>query len=601
MIFIIAIFFTSATAHAKEINFEASVESNLVSVGESVRLELAFHGTQDIPVPDIKDLEGFQVRYVGPSRVMSIVNGKISSSITHNYSLLPLRAGNLTLGPFTFEFKGDRYVSNKIDMKVVEGAHAGTESLAPPQSMPDLQNRIFLTLSTDKASAYINEIIPLKIKLYINRLSVRDIQYPTFAQQGFSKADFDEPKQYRESRGGAVYDVIEFNTRVFGTKTGELKVGPAEIVCNLVVKRSDRRRGPFSGDEFFGGGFDDSFFDDFFAHYERYPVKLASPDATIAIIPLPKEGAPEGFSGSIGDYQFILDISPKEVKAGDPIKLKMSIYGNGNSNALRPPVMDDTGGFKVYEPQSRTEDSHKVFEQVVIPESEDVKEIPKIKFDYFDPKQGIYRTISHGPIPITVEKSPEAAKPRIVALPEYAAKEALKEAFGRDIIYIKESLGPSRRRHTPIYKDKLFLAAQFIPLLFFITAVFLHSRSERLKRDTRYARRIRAPKAARRGLNRARRYLADNKKEEFYDSVFMTLRSYLGDKFHLPTGGITVDVIDEALKPRGFREEELEKLRRLFEECDLVRYAPSGISDAKMRSSIKTLEEVISYFERARL
>jgi hypothetical protein len=588
---------------AKDVNFEASVDSNVVSIGEGTRLGLTFYGTQDVPAPDIKEIDGFEIRYIGPSKMMSIVNGRVSSSVTHNYKLLPLKAGSFEIGPFSFEFKGNRYTSNKITVKVIEGPRSPQEEAAAPQGTPDLTGRIFLVLSAGKTSAYINELIPLKLKLYVYKLAVRDIQFPSFTQEGFSKADFQEPKQYREVLNGKLFDVIEFNTRIFGTKTGEFKVGPAETTCNIVVRRTMRRRGPFSDDDFFGESAEDSFFEDFFSRYERYPMALKSKELAVNVLPLPKEGAPKDFAGTVGNFQFVVDANPRDVRVGDPITLKMAVYGEGNFNTILPPKFADTKDFKIYEPQSKTEDNRKVFEQVLIPEDSNVKEIPKVSFSFFNPQTGIYRTISHGPIPITVQKAPEGARPRIVesALSAAVRGEPAQEALGRDIIYIKDSPGALVPESAPLYKNKAFLALQILPLVFLLTVVAVHARRERLRSDKRYARLLRAPKTARRGLKEARRYLNDKKAAEFYDAVFTTLKGYLGDKFHLPTGGITASIIDETLKPRGFDEDLLSKLKGLFDECDMARYAPSGIDAEKMRNSFESLKCVIAYFERAHL
>ncbi len=589
---------------AKDINFEASVDSNIISIGESARLALTFYGTQDISVPELNNIDGFEARYIGPSKVMSIVNGRVSNSVTHNYTLLPLKTGDFELGPLRFDYRGDTYISNNIRIKVIEGPREKGEGPLGTASRPDLSSRIFLTMSLGKTGAYINEPIPVTIKLYINKLAARDIQFPVFSQEGFSKADFEEPKQYREALGGLVYDCIEFDTRIFGTKVGGFKVGPAEVTCSLVLRRSGKRaRTPFEED-FFGGGFDESYFDDFFSHYERYPMTLKSKESAVDIAALPSEGAPGGFSGSIGDFQFVLGVSQKDVRAGDPITLKMSIYGNGNFNTISAPKLEDAKGFKVYDPQVKTEDNHRVFEQVIIPESEDILEIPKINFSFFNPRTGRYETISRGPMPITVQKAPEAhERPKIVELPHRAARGAgleRREPLGRDIIYIKDSIG-RLKKGGPLYKNKGFLIIQLVPLLALLAVFITRRRAERLTKDVRYARLLRAPKAARRGIKKARRCLREEKPADFYDTIFTTLRSYLGDRFHLPTGGITRNIIDETLKAMRLDEEALKKLRELFDECDLARYASSRMSRERMNNSMANLESVISYFERAKL
>jgi hypothetical protein len=124
-----------------------------------------------------------------------------------------------------------------------------------------------------KDRLYINEPVPLTIKLYISGLSVRDIQYPEFSYEGFSTEQLGKPKQYQERKGSLVYDVVEFNTEIFGTKVGTFSLGPATIQANLFLKRE--RRGHSDG--FFGR----DPFEGFFGGYRTEPIesqmRLSSP------------------------------------------------------------------------------------------------------------------------------------------------------------------------------------------------------------------------------------------------------------------------------------------------------------------------------------
>jgi hypothetical protein len=315
----------ASVCFAKEINFEASIDKKKASLGSSITLNLSFHGVQDVSAPELPDIDGFDWRYLGPSTRMSIINGQISSSVTHMYTLVPLKVGTFEIPSFSIEYKGETYTSLPIQIEIVHGPVARPQDAqqgSPKEDIQDLKDRIFLIMQVDKNRAYVNEVIPLTIKLYINNLAIRDIQYPEFAHEGFSIDKFSEPRQYRETMGGAVHDVIEFNTNIFGMRTGELKLGPAELKCNLIVKKQSRRkRSPFLfDDDFFGS----DIFDDFFGRYETYPLNLKSVDMPITIMALPEQGRPDGFSGALGDYNFYLEADPKEVKVGDPITLKMT-------------------------------------------------------------------------------------------------------------------------------------------------------------------------------------------------------------------------------------------------------------------------------------
>ena len=296
-------------------------------------------------------------------------------------------------------------------------ATAVEESAAGPAAVEKfgLEDRIFLTLNIEKSQAYVNELIPVTVKLYVNRLNVSDIQLPTFGQEGFSKVEFKEPKKYREELNGLIYDVLEFRTEMFGTRPGDYNIGPAKMKCNMMERKRVPRPSSAIDSVFDEGPFADSFFDDFFVHYERRPLELKSDSLRVAILPLPEAGRPSSFSGAVGDYQFIYNANPKKVKVGEPITVNMDINGAGNFNTVLMPKIEMRDGFKTYEPTVKTEANRKTFTQVLIPENELVKEIPAAAFSYFDPNKREYKTIRQAPISMEVEKGKEESSALVVS------------------------------------------------------------------------------------------------------------------------------------------------------------------------------------------
>ena len=87
---------------------------------------------------------------------------------------------------------------------------------------------------------------------------------------------------------------------------------------------------------------------------------------------------------------------------------------------------------------------------------------------------------------------------------------------------------------------------------------------------------------------------------EFFNAVFKALQEYLGDKFHLPTAGITSNII-EKLKSRNINQEILDKIRDCFNICDIARYAPSTITKVQMLKTFKLLQEIIDRFQKTRV
>lgn len=588
----------SLAVFAQDLNFEISVENNQVALGESLQLNLTFSGGQNIPAFDLPALEGFQARYVGPSTRMSIINGQVSSSVTHIYTLFPLKAGTFKIGPWRFEDKADTYISNTITIEVTPGQ--------PPRSNPqepqgqnaatDISNRIFLVVQPGKKNVYLNEIVPLSIKLYVHRLGIRDIQYPILTNEGFSVTEFTRPRQYQENLGGVTYEVLEFETSFFGLKTGELKLGPAEMNCNLISKKQGRRGGSSDFDDFFNS----DILEDFFGSYQTQPLNLKSAHISVSVLSLPEENRPQNFKGAIGNFDFEASLSPLEVATGDPITVKGIIKGDGNFNTVVIPKIDAAeANFKVYEPQIKQEKYSKSFEQVLLPLDDKISEIPQLTFSFFNPDSGKYQSITKGPFPIKVSKPKKEEELKIVEPPSAGYIPVVREErLGRDIIFIKPLLGKIEKRGEYLHRNKLFQGLQILPPACFIIFFLLRARKKKLATDIKYARALLAPRKARAGIKKAKDALSRAQKKEFYDLLFQTLQEYLGDRFHLPSKSITVSIIDDILKTKNIPDEHLGKLKDIFQECDLARYAISQPGDEAMRQSLRKLEEVIDHFQR---
>ncbi len=586
---------------AKDINFEVTVDRAVVSVGETLQLNLTFEGTQDIPSLGLPAIEGFQARYLGPSTRMSVINGKVSTSITHIYTLLTTKIGTFTIGSFNFAYNGDAYVSNSVSVQVVT-AQAQPDERQPQAQQElqakDLSDRIFVVLEAGKRKIYLNETVPLKIKLYINSLGIKDIQYPLISHEGIALDETEQPRQYREAINGIDYDVIEFRTHVFGLRPGEFKLGPASIACQLIVKKEGGGRPPPGLDDLFNS----HIFEDFFGGYQTYPLNPQSVEIPVTVLPLPQQDKPQDFNGAVGNFDMEAGVSPGEVKVGDPVTLKVVIKGEGNFNTVTMPKISADNNFKVYQPQVKQEAGGKVFEQIIMSTSTAVKEIPAISFSFFDVKAGVYRTLTKGPFALKVLKPEKEEESKIIeAVGPGASGPAIQEKLGRDIVYIKDSIGKINRKGEFLYENIYFLLFQIFPLLLFLLFFGLHTRTQKLKTDVRYARLLKAPGKAREGIRKARGYLTQGKTKEFYDTVFQTLQEYLGDKFHLPSRSITISVIDDTLKEKSLPENVLTALREIFSDCDMARFSVSERNLQDMEGTLKGLEETIDYFQRNKL
>ena len=583
-----------AGALAQDVQFTAEVDQNKVALGSSAQWTLTVTGAQDVPDPQIPAVDGLDIRYLGPATRISIVNGQYSSKKSWMYSVLPTKVGSFTIPSVQIHAGGQTYTTQPVTIDVVDEGSGIPSPVSPGGgASASLADKIFLVLRLAKEKVYVNERLPIKILLFIADVGVADVRFPELKQPGVDVEKFGQPQQYEQVVSGIRYHIAEFNANIYPTRAGEMTIGPATLECNIVTK-------PAGGNSPLGGNvFDDDFFNSFFDRYEKRPLTLPSKTSALTVLPLPEENRPAGFSGAVGEFGLDVAVGPTEVNVGDPITVKVKVSGDGNSRTVEPPVFTKAEYFKVYDPQIKEEDGSKRSEQVLIPESDQVTEVPALLFSFFDPALQRYQTITKGPFPVAVQRPKGDQAPLTVPSPGgSAATTVAPPVVGQDIVFIKESPGDFY-----VIGERFYRTVPF----YFVVIVFLggwgmlyafYRRTHKIATDVVYARRLRAPREARRGLQEARRLQGFEDAQKFYDVLFRTLQGYLGNKLHLSAGALTLETIKTRLSGR-VDAKCLEEIQQAFEECDAIRYAPSRPDTRARAQSYARIQRIIDALERS--
>jgi hypothetical protein len=601
-----ALMVTSAIcARAQE--FKVTLEEDTTAKETPVYLYLSFYGIQNVDAPKIPEISGLRIRYVGPSTKVSVVNGKVSRSETHTYLIMPLRSGTFKIGPFDIEHNGRTFSAEAVTLNVRGPAsyRAGPSS-GPAVTVPGARSPgdtagaytsddVFLRMELPEREVYVNEKLSLKIKLYVRDRGLKDISFPSYPHEGFSVGEVGEPERKKENYRGRRYDVLVFEQDIFGVKPGTYELGPASVSCKMMVREQRPRRSTLFGRSVF----DDDFFSSRIG-FTSYPIDLESNAISARILPFPREGRPDTFRGAVGDFTMDAGINTARVKAGDPVVLKMTIKGMGNLDTVTAPRIDPGEDYKTYEPQVSKSENRKVYEQIFIPRSADTGPIPEVRFSFFDPRRKEYRTVTRGPFPVEVMQRPgsEQRVKMVTATGETGTPAA--EDTGKDIVHIKYEPGKLYPRQHLLHEKELLLSVLFIvPGLMFAAFYVSHRRKERIMTDRSYARSLRAPRKASRGLARAKKLLDREDRSGFYDAVFMTLQDYLGDRFDLPRGSVTVREVENRMGDKR-NEEFISMLRDVFSRCEMARYASSAMKEEDESRVFEEIKKLIDHFERTK-
>src|SRR5256885_7520155 len=99
-----------------------------VAVGETVELQIKVTGPGDARPPEEISIDGLEIHSTGTSRQFEIHNFSTSSSVTYNYTILPLRAGRFTIPPQTIQAGGKILRTPELVLNVADTAGQTTTS-----------------------------------------------------------------------------------------------------------------------------------------------------------------------------------------------------------------------------------------------------------------------------------------------------------------------------------------------------------------------------------------------------------------------------------------------------------------------------------------
>jgi len=373
-------------------------------------------------------------------------------------------------------------------------------------------------------------------------------------------------------KGNQIYQVLTFRTAATPVKAGELQLGPVKQSMVLRIRQKQNRS--------------------FFNRHQQVPVNLEAKAQTITVKPLPTANKPASFNGAVGRYTMQAKASPLEVTVGDPVTVNIQISGQGAIDSLNLPKLD-WPGFKSYEPSVATTKNSplgllgtRTFEQVVIPESDKITELPKIEFSFFDPVTGRYRVLAKGPMPLKVNPS---GKPITPIVNGNTAPDAPPQT---DILTIKHHLG-SLGQAMPLVARPNFWLLQSIPLLLWLGALAWRRNTNALANNPKLRRKRQVAERTRAGLVKLTDLAKREEAAEFHGELADLLREQIGLRLDIPAEGITADIVHSPAAAKSLSEETRSGIRKLFAASDQASYAGAQTT-GELNANLALLKKVFS-------
>ena len=376
---------------------------------------------------------------------------------------------------------------------------------------------------------------------------------------GFHSQEVELPQQktfHTEMVDGRTYRCVTWSQYVmYPQMTGSLEI--PSITFKGIVVQENRNVDPFEA--FLNGG----------SGYVEVKRDIVAPGLTVQVDPLPQK--PSNFSGGVGHFNISAQLDKTDVKAGDPINIRVVVGGNGNLKLLKQPELNLPKDFEKYEAKitdktkltSNGVEGNMVYDILTVPRHQGNYNIPPIEMTYYDTSANQYRTIKTQSFIVNVapgdggDEADEAAEVKV-----------------KDIYPIRSGKTEQHSLDDYFFMSPWYWIWIIIPLMIFVALMMAFHKRAVERANIGKLRGKKANKVAIKRLKKANQLMAEGKNGEFYDEVLRALWGYVGDKMNMPVADLSRENVMQELKDRGVTDQVADDFVEALDVCEYERYAP---------------------------
>lgn len=570
-----------------------------VAAGENFRVAYTIN-TSDVEEFRMGGVqEGLEViagPYTSSQSSYQMINGHTSSSssVTITYTLYAAKNGSFTIGASHALVGGKRLSSRPVKIQV--SGHAQRTNGAPNMhgqnsyDQPHMRSAgsaisgsdLFIKVSASKKRVHEQEPILLTYKVY-TQVDLTQLEGKMPDLKGFHTQEVPLPQQktfHTETVNGRPYKCVTWSQYVmYPQMTGRLEI--PSITFKGIVVQQNRNVDPMEA--FFNGG----------SGYVEVKKDIKAPGITLQVDPLPQR--PANFSGGVGKFNISASLDKKEVKAGEPITLRVVVGGIGNLKLLKQPVVNFPKDFDKYDAKVTDKtrltangvEGNMVYDFLAVPRNQGSYTIPSVELTYYDTSKNAYKTIKTQPFKVEVEKGDGTS----AESEDFASQD-------KDIHTIKLGKVVQHKADEMFFGSFGYWISLLMPLIAFVVLLIVFRRRAIENADIVKKRSNRAGKIATKRLRLANKLMLQGKQGEFYDEVMRALWGYMSYKLNMPAEKLNRDNIRETLGRHFVDDATIEKFTTALDECEFERYAP-GDAAGNMNRTFESAMTAIMDIENA--
>ena len=533
--------------------------------------------------------------YTSSESSFQMVNGHTSSSssITYTYTLYAAKSGVYNI-PAAHARVGGKQISSRPAKVTVVGSAQGRGNNSPKMHEDDnyqphmkaagsaISGRdLFIKVSANKKKVYEQEPILLTYKVY-TLVDLTQLEGKMPELTGFHTQEIPLPQQksfHIERVNGKPYRTVTWSQYVmYPQMTGKMEI--PSITFKGIVVHQNRSVDPFEA--FFNGG----------SGYVEVKRNIVAPSIKIDVLPLPHK--PANFSGGVGKFNISAQLNKNELKAGDPLSLRIVVGGIGNLKLIKQPVVNFPKDWDKYDPKvtdktkltSNGLEGNMIYDILAVPRNQGHYTIPPVELTYYDTSLNQYKTIKTQSFEIEVAKG-DGSRSSVV---DYSKDQP------KDIKDIKKGEAELHSVDNFFFGSVGYLMSLLIPFAAFVALLVIFHKRAIDNADLVKMKGKKANKIATKRLRQANKLMLAGKTNEFYDEVLRALWGYVGDKLNMPAEKLSRENISEKLQSHNVDDNTISKFLSAIDDCEMMRFAP-GDPEGNMNKTFESAMTAIMEIE----
>ena len=533
--------------------------------------------------------------YTSSESSFQMVNGHTSSSssITYTYTLYAAKSGVYNI-PAAHARVGGKQISSSPAKVTVVGSAQGRGNNSPKMHEDDnyqphmkaagssISGRdLFIKVSANKKKVYEQEPILLTYKVY-TLVDLTQLEGKMPELTGFHTQEIPLPQQksfHIERVNGKPYRTVTWSQYVmYPQMTGKMEI--PSITFKGIVVQQNRSVDPFEA--FFNGG----------SGYVEVKRNIVAPSIKIDVLPLPQK--PANFSGGVGKFNISAQLNKNELKAGDPLSLRIVVGGIGNLKLIKQPVVNFPKDWDKYDPKvtdktkltSNGLEGNMIYDILAVPRNQGHYTIPPVELTYYDTSLNQYKTIKTQSFEIEVAKG-DGSRSSVV---DYSKDQP------KDIKDIKKGDAELHSVDNFFFGSVGYLMSLLIPFVAFVALLVIFRKRAIDNADLVKMKGKKANKIATKRLRQANKLMLAGKSNEFYDEVLRALWGYVGDKLNMPAEKLSRENISEKLLSHNVDDNTISKFVSAIDDCEMMRFAP-GDPEGNMNKTFESAMTAIMEIE----